>query len=263
MNRFGRYSLAWLGWRGTVARSGYLRLPEWLGLVAFFLGLVSAIASYEALVSPLSQRIGDISRETSDIRRQTEAARIERQRIEREAAAFAGAMENWRRFERERLRDARIGQLALIDEINALARRHEVKLTDTVSFAMTGQDKAAPGGSSSGKRDVQSYPALDVRFGISGPYQNIRRFMQSLEQSRQFLLLQLMSLTPGEIEAKPGGGVGPAAERPATASGETAVTLALTAYFRNDPPATASGDASPARAPRRVAAQTVGVGRQP
>ncbi len=263
MNQLRRYSLAWRWRNGTVTRRSYLRLPEWLGIVFFSLCLAGAILGYNRLVLPLSQRISGISRETSDLRRQAEVARIERQRVEREAAAFAGAMENWLRFERERLRDARIGQLALIDEINALARKHEVKLADTVAFAMT--DRDAGGGAAAGSRpsqDVQSYPALDVRFGISGQYRNIRRFVQSLEQSRQFLLLRLLSFLPSEGEARPGGMVAPeTTELPTAAPGETTVTLALTAYFRPDPPALSSGYASPARGPRPVVAQPAG--RQP
>ncbi|MFQ3583289.1 MAG: hypothetical protein SNJ49_15490, partial [Chloracidobacterium sp.] len=147
-----RHPLAWLGWHGTVIRRGYFRWIEWAGLLAFVLSLAAVLTGYQTLVAPLSQQLSRISRETSDLRRQTETARMERQRLEREAGAFTEAMENWRRFEREHLRDTRTGQLALIDEINALARKHQVKLTDTIAFALTDQSKPGSGGASANNR---------------------------------------------------------------------------------------------------------------
>lgn len=226
MNRLRRYVRAWLGRHHTVVRGPYLRLPEWLGLAGFGLCMTGALLGYQTFVKPLSGRIGALSRETSELRRQTETTRVERQQVERETAAFAGAMENQRRFERERLRDARRGQLALIDEINALARKHTVKLTDTISFTLTDRNDV-DGASSGGGRAIRSYPALDVKFGVTGSYRNLRSFIQSLEQSRQFLLLQLLSLTPSDAGAS---GPSPAA----AGSDELTVTLALTAYFRSD-----------------------------
>lgn len=250
MNRLRRYVRAWLGRHHTVVRGPYLRLPEWLGLAGFGLCMTGALLGYQTFVTPLSGRIGALSRETSELRRRTETTRVERQQVERETAAFAGAMENQRRFERERLRDARRGQLALIDEINALARKHTVKLTDTISFALTDRNDADGPPSGGGGRAIRSYPAFDVKFGVTGSYRNLRRFIQSLEQSRQFLLLQLLSLTPGDA-----GASGPAAAVGGGTAGpdELTVTLALTAYFRSDSEAAADQTASSGA--RKVRAQ--------
>jgi hypothetical protein len=244
MNRFWQRWIGWRRWRGTVARQRYLRWTEWLGIALWFLCLSGVLMAYQTLLVPLNRRLNSIVRETSNIRRQTENLRLERQRLEQEVAAFQSAMENWQRFERELLRDARPGQLALIDEINALARKYEVKLTDTVTFTMRGQEKNLPsnllsgGRPSSGKeraQPLQSYPAFDVKFGLTGSYRNLRRFIQALEQSRQFLLIQLLSFTPGSNESQ-ASSKSPAfniEQTPAT-SGELTVTLSLTAYFRSD-----------------------------
>ncbi|MCS7079818.1 MAG: hypothetical protein NZ585_07180 [Chloracidobacterium sp.] len=234
MNQLRHLIRAWLGWHRTVVRSSYLRLPEWLGLSAFVLGLGGLLITYQVLVTPLSSRISALSRETSELRRQTEATRVQRQQVEREAAAFAEAMENWRRFERERLRDLRRGQLDLIDEINALARKHDIKLTDTITFDLSKPNEAVEPASSGGRsQDNRRYPAFDVKFGVTGPYRNIRRFVQALEQSRQFLILHLLSLAPGGTDAA-SAPTKPATGTMGTGSEELTVTLALTAYFRND-----------------------------
>jgi len=254
MNRLWRRWIGWRGWYGTVVRQRYLQWPEWLGIAVWVLGLAGVVTGYQMLLEPLNQRLSSISRETSTIRRQTENLRMERQRLEQEAAAFHGAMENWRRFERELLRDARVGQLALIDEINALARKHDVKLTDTVTFLMVDRNKGPAAGIPSREQQnqlAQSYPAFEVKFGITGNYRNIRRFIHALEQSRQFLLLQLLSFTPGEglssSGSMPSGAV--MGGNPAT-PGELTITLSMTAYFRSEPGAPLGSPVSAARQPR-------------
>ncbi|QUV95935.1 hypothetical protein [Chloracidobacterium aggregatum] len=256
MNRLWRRWIGWRGWHGTVVRRRYLQWPEWLGMAAWVMGLAGVVTGYQMLLEPLNQRLSSISRETSTIRRQTENLRMERQRLEQEAAAFNGAIENWRRFERELLRDARVGQLALIDEINALARKHDVKLTDTVAFLMTEQNKGPAAGASREQPNqlVQSYPAFEVKFGITGNYRNIRRFIHALEQSRQFLVLQLLSFTPGE-RPSPSGGMPSGAMmggNPA-APDELTISLSLTAYFRSEPGVSLGGPVSAARQPQPTA----------
>ncbi len=250
MNRLWRRWIGWRGWRGTVVRQRYLQWPEWLGMAAWAMCLAGVVTGYQMLIEPLNLRLSSISRETSQLRRQTENLRMERQRLEQEAAAFNGAMENWRRFERELLRDARVGQLALIDEINTLARKYDVKLTDTVSFLMTDQNKGPATGISPREQQnqlVQSYPAFEVKLGITGNYRNIRRFIHALEQSRQFLLLQLLSFTPGERPSSSGGMPSGAmmGGNPATPA-ELTITLSMTAYFRSEPGAPLGGPVSAA-----------------
>jgi len=257
MNWLWRRWVGWRGWRGTVVRQRYLQWPEWLGMAVWALCLAGVVTGYQMLLEPLNQRLSRISRETSNLRRQTENLRMERQRLEQEAAAFNGAMENWRRFERELLRDARVGQLALIDEINALARKHDVKLTDTVAFLLTDQNKGPAAGASSREPQnqfIQSYPTFEVKLGITGNYRNIRRFIHALEQSRQFLLLQLLSFTPGE-RPSPSGGMPSGAvmgENPANPN-ELTIALSLTAYFRSEPGAPLGGPVSAARQPQPTA----------
>jgi FtsZ-binding cell division protein ZapB len=257
MNWLWRRWVGWRGWRGTVVRQRYLQWPEWLGMAVWVLCLAGVVTGYQMLLEPLNQRLSRISRETSNLRRQTENLRMERQRLEQEAAAFNGAMENWRRFERELLRDARVGQLALIDEINALARKHDVKLTDTVAFLLTDQNKGPAAGASSREPQnqfIQSYPTFEVKLGITGNYRNIRRFIHALEQSRQFLLLQLLSFTPGE-RPLPSGGMPSGAvmgENPANPN-ELTIALSLTAYFRSEPGAPLGGPVSAARQPQPTA----------
>lgn len=257
MNWLWRRWVGWRGWRGTVVRQRYLQWPEWLGMAVWVLCLAGVVTGYQMLLEPLNQRLSRISRETSNLRRQTENLRMERQRLEQEAAAFNGAMENWRRFERELLRDARVGQLALIDEINALARKHDVKLTDTVAFLLTDQNKGPAAGASSREPQnqfIQSYPTFEVKLGITGNYRNIRRFIHALEQSRQFLLLQLLSFTPGE-RPSPSGGMPSGAvmgENPANPN-ELTIALSMTAYFRSEPGAPLGGPVSAARQPQPTA----------
>jgi len=257
MNWLWRRWVGWRGWRGTVVRQRYLQWPEWLGMAVWVLCLAGVVTGYQMLLEPLNQRLSRISRETSNLRRQTENLRMERQRLEQEAAAFNGAMENWRRFERELLRDARVGQLALIDEINALARKHDVKLTDTVAFLLTDQNKGPAAGASSREPQnqfIQSYPTFEVKLGITGNYRNIRRFIHALEQSRQFLLLQLLSFTPGE-RPSPSGGMPSGAvmgENPANPN-ELTIALSLTAYFRSELGAPLGGPVSAARQPQPTA----------
>lgn len=249
MNWLWHRWIGWRGWHGTVVRRRYLQWTEWLGLGAWVLCLVGVVTGYQMLLEPLNQRLSSISRETSNIRRQTENLRIERQQLEREAAAFSRAIENWQRFEREQLRDVRIGQLALIDEINALARKRNVKLTDTVAFALTNQNKTPGSGASPAEQKtqlIQSYPAFDVKFGITGGYRDIRRFIQALEQSRQFLLLQLVSFTPGDSPSQASTGESRLMTGEMSAAPDVlTITLSLTAYFRRAPGAPLGGPVAP------------------
>ncbi|MFQ3583296.1 MAG: hypothetical protein SNJ49_15525, partial [Chloracidobacterium sp.] len=95
-----------------------------------------------------------------------------------------------------------------------------------------------------------------VKFGIAGSYRNIRRFVHGLEQSRQFILLELLSLTPEGMEIKPGGALDVAATgMPASTSGDIALTLALTAYFRHERSETVAAPATARRTPQETAVQ--------
>jgi hypothetical protein len=229
--------------RGVSARGAYLRPIEIAGVAILVVAGLGAYALYQNVAAPSYARVRELDKQCQDLKTKAEKLREDRLQAERDQKSLGSALNEIKRFEETALLERRAGQLALIDEINALARKTNVRIPESIAFeaADGAADAAAAPGRSQTKKDDKRpsrYPTLNVAFGVVGSYQQLRQFIRGLEQSRQFVILNLLTVEPntdgaaaapaaalgaGGLPANPNAGVNP---------NDISVGLSLTAYFR-------------------------------
>jgi Tfp pilus assembly protein PilO len=151
-----------------------------------------------------------------------------------------------------RLKDSKHGISAVIDEVTALAQAHNV-YSSGVNFSTDAPDPldggapadaagAAPVASPKpllrDGKPVNVYEGLGIETTVEGDYHDLRRFISAFEQSRQFVIINSISLqsvdektkrpgakrsssvaqVPGQVPGQPGGQAG---------DGQTVTTVAL------------------------------------
>jgi hypothetical protein len=138
------------------------------------------------------------------------------------------ALNSLEAFKAEHLKPMTPGRTALFGEINALAKKHSLQLTSGVDMRLEMPDKEAAEKSSRQQKESARphvFPSVEVRFTVFGPYQNMRSFINELEQSKQFLVLNSIDLkTVEEIEAEG------QSRRAASVSG-VSLTIGLSVYY--------------------------------
>lgn len=228
---------------GNLKRTAYLRFREWFGIAVAVISLIGAYLVYQNIAMPVRARIKAIEDQCQELRKKGEKARRDRNQIELEQKNYARVVDKLKTFEAGNFLDARAGQLALIDEINALSRKNGVQLVETVSFQAKKPVEDKTGGTGTVRRTTEQtragkgkslvFPTFTVKFSIAGDYRKLRLFVHDLETSRQFLVLSLLSVSP-EAKAKGAG-------RPGFSNGsagfsqnpdDITLDLELTAYYR-------------------------------
>jgi hypothetical protein len=134
-------------------------------------------------------------------------------------------------FKHDHLTPFESGRILLINEINALVKKHGLQMTSGIDMSTAAVEGTAvsKGSKASQKKkgELQNvYPNLTVRVSVFGQYDNIRKFVGDVERNKQFLLITSVSLLNQESRVTTGRGA-----RAAGASG-IALTIAMQAYFR-------------------------------
>ncbi|MFL6216691.1 MAG: hypothetical protein ACJ74J_22605 [Blastocatellia bacterium] len=198
--------------RLTVRRKGARRSfglsgPEIGAAIIALLAFVMALFYYFTALSP----------EQTRLRTQEQAL----QRINAELAATVtpasgpngpnakDALASLQTFKSEYLKPLSSGRIALLNEVNALAKKHSVTLTSGIDMPL---EKAAKGDEADSKRKkkteevLNAFPHLDVHFTVFGQYQNLRAFVNELEHNKQFLVMRTVSFQMQEDKGGEGGG---------------------------------------------------------
>lgn len=227
---------------GSLKRTSFLRFREWFGIFVAVISLVGAYVVYQQIAMPVRARVKAIEDQCQELRKKGEKARRDRNQIELEQRNYAKVVDKLKDFEARYFLDSRAGQLALIDEINALSRKNGIQLMDTVNFQAKkpGEEKSGSAGtvrrtteqSRTGKTKSLVFPTFTVKFSIAGDYRKLRLFVHDLETSRQFLVLNLLTVSS---ENKSRGAVRAGFNNGATATfnpDDITLNLELTAYYR-------------------------------
>jgi hypothetical protein len=146
------------------------------------------------------------------------------------------ALESLERFKTSSLKPRRSGEIDLLNELNALAKKTGVQLAsgiDTTS-RMPGQareDTTTEKKAAKVKKQeeiLKAFPELETRFSVAGEYANLRSFIRALEGSKQLIVVKTISITSQEGKA---AGSGRSSRGQATAGG-LMLAIEMTAYFR-------------------------------
>jgi Tfp pilus assembly protein PilO len=136
------------------------------------------------------------------------------------------------KFENENLVRPDQGRLDLYEELNQLILKNGLKNTSGPTY--TTLDPAGTksvSGKSVTTKWQSFYPGIAVLVTVEGPYENLRRFINDLERSRQFVVInevELQRATQGNASAsadESGGG---------TRVSPVSLQLSLATYFRRE-----------------------------
>jgi hypothetical protein len=142
------------------------------------------------------------------------------------------ALDTLQAFKSEYLRPLSSGRIALINEVNALAKKHEVALTSGIDMPL--EKGAAKSEDNDAKRKkkaeevINAFPRLDIHFTVFGQYPNLRAFLNDLEHNRQFFVLKTVNLSLQEDK----GGEGSSRHRGRPAGAGLIMAIDASAYFQ-------------------------------
>jgi hypothetical protein len=146
------------------------------------------------------------------------------------------ALETLETFKGSHLKPFSSGRIALIKEINALAKKNNVSLTSGIDMGASGGEANAEGLQASEKKSVSkrrksedllnAFPSVSFRFTVFGQYSNIRTFINEVEREKQFVVINSVNLTNQEART--------ASRRSRGAEGASGImlTIEMSAYFQ-------------------------------
>lgn len=116
------------------------------------------------------------------------------------------ALDSLSTFKGKYLRPLASGRIALINEINALAKKDNVQLTSGIDMPVeqgkTADDKDASKRKKKSEDFLNVYPRMTMHFTAFGQYDTLRKFVDELQNSQQFLIIRTVSLQMQEDKSE-------------------------------------------------------------
>jgi len=203
-------------------------------LVAALLTLiffVSAAVYYFASLKPERERLATLeaTMESQQQVLRTSLANLKPSDAAPATDAPTDALNSLVAFKSQYLKPVNKGRIDLLNEINALAKKNNTQLTSGIdmSFQSVVEEEEAKSSKKGGKNkaDLDVFPRMSVHFEVAGQYSNLRAFIAELERSKQFLVLDSVTLTTMDAGEGEGG-------RSSAAGAGINLSINLTAYFQ-------------------------------
>ena len=149
------------------------------------------------------------------------------------ALSIKAALDSLQTFKAEHLKPLASGRIALINQINALAKKNGMALTSGIDMPLEKGAEAVDQDSSKRKKTEDLYnvfPHMTMHFTVYGQYANMRAFINELEHNKQFLVIKSVNISTQEEKAGEGGG----GRRGGGGGGVSGLTLTVeaVAYFQ-------------------------------
>jgi hypothetical protein len=218
------------------------KLPFGLGigesiaaLIAIVL-IVFVIAYYFSSLGPEQDNLRRLEAELAAQQRSIIASAQPTSETAHSAADMAkDALESLEDFKGSHLKPFSSGRIALINEINALAKKNNVTLTSGIDMgANAGEqngesDEAGEKKSDSRRKKIDemlnAFPSVSFRFTAFGQYPSLRTFINQLEHEKQFVVISSINLSNQEAKT-------PGRRSRAEGVSGVMVTIEMFAYFR-------------------------------
>ena len=229
-------------------RRGAVGLPEFVALAVATLLLLAAVLAYVSLLVPQRSRLASLEAEREQLQRQLAAQQSslgESQDTRQRVSEILASLE---RFEVDHLGHAGSGTKTVIEELNRLIIKNNLRISGGVQFTQLQETPPAAAGQQgqrrstteeSAQRVVQSvFPGIGVALTVEGTYPNLRRFVRDIEADRQFVVINAVELEgvtdSGPADSPVAAPAVPGAAPPQTPARGALVSLRLdmAAYFR-------------------------------
>jgi hypothetical protein len=246
-------------------RRGALGVPEVAALGVASLLLLTAVLAYLFLLVPARSRREALKNQRGDLERLLQSQRTNIGEGKDTGQRVSDILSSLERFEVDHLGLASSGTKTVVEELNRLILKNNLRISGGVNFrqlqeAVPGSEGSArsrrpnASGDETGQRIEQSvFPGIGVTLTVEGNYPNLRRLIRDIEADRQFVVVNTVELegasdsnaseAPAPVTAP--GAEGGAAPQPQTPSRNALVSLRLdmAAYFRRAATAAANAPA--------------------
>jgi len=209
-------------------------VAEVVGLLGSCFVLALVLMSYVYFLVPARLRLSTANAEK--VRLQNNLKKLtELVKDGRNTGETVGKIENSLiKFETSDLPRDEQGRMALYQELNQLILKNGVRNTSGPSYAPLDPEgtKATPGKSLTSKWQSY-YPGVSVTVTVEGPYQSVRHFMQDVERSKQFIIINEVELQRAN-ENSSAAAVADAESGSGSRVSLVSLQLSLATYFRRD-----------------------------
>lgn len=178
-------------------RGGMFGIAEIIALMGSVLILLTVLISYVYFLMPARSHLQELQLERSRLQKQLRSSRDLMLQGQDTQSTVDKIAESLTDFEDNRLPNRSQGRMSLYDELNQLIRKNGLRNTSGPSYtALESLDsKKRTTESKSASAKWQSvYPGIGVSLTVEGSYQNLRRFIRSLEASKQFIIINAIEL---------------------------------------------------------------------
>jgi len=178
-------------------RSGMFGVAEIVALGGSVLILFTVLISYVYFLVPARSNLQERQLERSRLQNQLRSSRDLMLKEQDTQSTVDKIAESLNDFEDNRLPNRNQGRMSLYDELNQLIRKNGLRNTSGPSYTPLEslESKKRTTESKSASAKWQSvYPGIGVSLTVEGSYQNLRRFIRSLEASKQFIIINAIEL---------------------------------------------------------------------
>jgi hypothetical protein len=207
-----------------------LSYPELISALVVLVFIIFVLTYYFTTLGPAQSEVNNLQRQLETLKQtEIEMTAHATKTVEMQADMGKAALESLEGFKSSRLKALSVGRIALINDINALAKKHSVQLTSGIGMALDTAEDTMEGDGKGGEKKkgtslLSVFPNLKARFTVSGDYARLRSFISELEANKQFLTIDSLNLAA----IKQGDG-----ERTRRRAGPSGIGLSveLTAFF--------------------------------
>lgn len=210
---------------------------EIIALAGSALILLLVVVSYLYFLAPAKSRLEALQSERARLQttlRTSQDAVLKEQTTEAVVQKITQSLDD---FENNQLVGANRGRMSLYDSLNTLIRKNGLRNTSGPTY--TPLEPAGPKAGSTGRTTSTKwqsiYPGIAISVTVEGQYPNLRRFIQELEMTKQFVIINSVELerstetnaapaAPGDEGTPSGGGTG--------ASALVSLRLEMATYFQ-------------------------------
>lgn len=195
------------------SRNSMFGVAEILAVGGSLVILIAVLFSYVYFLVPARSQLQERQLERSRLQKQLRSSDDLMRQGQNIQSTVDQITESLSDFEDNRLPNRSRGRMGLYDELNQLIQKNGLRNTSGPSYTSLDSVDAkisTPEVKSASAKWQSVYPGIGVSLTVEGSYQNLRRFIRSLEASKQFIIINAIELeraTESNIaESASGGG---------------------------------------------------------
>jgi Tfp pilus assembly protein PilO len=170
-------------------------IPEIVALAVSCLILVLVLFSYFYFLIPARSRLNSLKADHAQVQSNLQTLGTIVSDGNDTKATVSRITASLARFEEDGLEQADTGRMGLYEELNGLIVKNALRNTSGPTYTdLEPQGARATPGKSISTKWQSVYPGIAVMVTVEGPYQNLRHFIQDIERSEQFLVINEVEL---------------------------------------------------------------------